>query len=172
MPLDSRLAFGKFGTRLDSEFGIEGIGVWVLFLAACKREPTQGTFTFSSEDEAWSKIGSRPPVHTFQTYLTFFGRMKQTRSTRSGRTTYVEIRGWDEWNTPKTRGQNPRSEPQITNGLSQSVGEMSPDVAPELELEVEVEGDSEGSAVREARGEETTARPIAIAVERSLRAAS
>lgn len=155
VPMDVDLAFGTFGSKLADKWGIEGIGCWMLFLAACKRERQQGIFVYTSEAEAWGKLGPQAVRFTLNEFFSFTGQQKKTRRTRHGRVTYVSCTSWKTWNTPKQRGEtqdgrgeNPRSDGESISGLSQTVGEMSPDVAPDSEVEIgSREGDSEGRPI-------------------------
>ncbi len=63
-----------------------------------KREPVQGTFTYASEAEAWSKIGATPVGFTLDEFLTVLGRRKQTSRRTHGRLTYLSITNWGRWN--------------------------------------------------------------------------
>lgn len=98
VPLDTLVAFSPFGAKLVEKWGMEGLCAWMLLLAAAKREPVQGTFTYTSEPEAWTKLGAVATSFTFEEFVAFCGRFKQTRKRRSGRVTYVSIPSWEGWN--------------------------------------------------------------------------
>lgn len=132
VPLDVDLAFGTFGSRLGERWGVEGLGCWMLFLAACKREHSQGTFSYRSEDDAWTRMGARPSGFTLDEFFRFTGDHKKTRRTRHGRLTYVTCTSWEDWNKPRGSRQN-TSKPVDSNGeMRESVAEMREDVAPEV----------------------------------------
>lgn len=144
VPMDVFLAFGTFGTKLLDKWGMDGLCTWMLFLAACKREPNEGTFTYASEDEAWSKIGARPTPGglTLDAFWTFTGHQKKTSRTRHGRVTYVVCTRWKDWNTPKTSGEKSSKTQENTEEIPDENRTIT---APELE--VEVEGENEGETL-------------------------
>lgn len=146
VPMDVLVAFDDFGTALIEKWGQEGICTWMLFLAACKREPVQGTFTYTTDEEGWGKLGAQAKGLTLDAFFRFTGQWKKTSKRRSGRIRYVRVtpKLWDKWNTP-TR-QKPRSEAQNTRTKP---GESEQNAAPEVEVEVE--------------------REVKVEVERSLR---
>lgn len=123
---------------------MEGLCTWMLLLAAAKREPNQGTFTFTSEPEAWTKLGATANGFTFNEFITWCGRAKKTRRTVSGRVSYVEIIGWQQWNDAWEREadnrRKSRKRAQITPDISRNLSGTSPEVAgTEVEVEYEVE---------------------------------
>lgn len=155
VPVDTLVAFSRFGAKLNDKWGMEGLCSWMLLLAAAKREPAQGIFTYTSEPEAWTKIGAVATSFTFDEFVTFCGRNKQTRKTRSGRITYVEITGWQQWNKAyKTQQDDERktSKPGISEAGDaaemrlRSGGDVAP--KPNTESEGEFEGEAEPSAFK------------------------
>lgn len=151
VPLDVMIAFGDFGAKLGERWGIEGIGAWMLFLAACKREPVQGTFTFTSDAEAWTKLGATATAFTLDEFFRFTGQHKKTRRRRHGRVSYVSCTSWNTWNTVRGGAQNPSKQAQNTTQLSPDTAELSPIIPAEVEGEAEkvkvnseVEAEAEG----------------------------
>lgn len=148
VPVDVNVAFKRFGTKLQDKWGMEGLCAWMLMLAAAKREPQQGTFTYTSEVEAWTKLGATATKFSFNEFITFCGRNKQTRRTASGRISYVEITGWEEWNNEWHREQDAQRK-------SRKRAHFKPDIDPtppghsadkdqtESEAETEVECEAE-----------------------------
>lgn len=147
VPLDVFVAFDEFGSKLVEKWGMEGLCCWMLLLAAAKREVTQGLFTYTSEEEAWSKLGAKPAGLTLDEFLTYTGRCKKTRKTRQGRITYVQLRMWDKWNTRPAYQQNPRSEQENTDGLHENARGIERNVRAEGEVELEVEDEKKAFAV-------------------------
>lgn len=153
VPMDVNVAFGRFGTKLEAKWGMEGLCTWMLLLAAAKREPAQGTFTYTSEAEAWTKIGATATRFSFNEFITFCGRGKQTRRTVSGRVSYVEITGWTDWN-------NEFRQQADSEQKSRKRAHSRPDTLPtdcrqftdtlptEVEVEVEAESESETAVGR------------------------
>lgn len=144
VPVDTLVAFSPFGTKLYNRWGMEGLCSWVLLLAAAKREPLQGTFTYTSEAEAWTKLGATALAFGFDEFVTFCGRQKQTKRTRSGRINYVEITGWKRWNNAwknqqdSERNASKSGDSSATNSLP--AGDVN---ASEVEVDLEVEGELE-----------------------------
>jgi hypothetical protein len=144
VPLDVYTAFGKTGTHLLKKWGMEGLCTWHLLLAAAKREPIQGTFTYVTDVEAWAKLGAAATLFTVDEFFAFTGRIKQTRKTRVGRIKNVEITQWGDWNKAferqteaekksRTRPQNTGDNPPTTPGQHRD------DTATEGEVELEDE---------------------------------
>lgn len=153
VPVDTLVAFSPFGAKLNDKWEMEGLCAWMLLLAAAKREPVQGVFTFTSEAEAWTKLGATAVSFTFDEFLTFCGRNKQTRKRRSGRITYVEITGWQQWNNAyKTQRDDEQKTRKTRENKTGDAAEIqrnySGDTAlkPNTETEDEVEGEAEPSA--------------------------
>ena len=140
VPLDVMVAFEDFGTALAEKWGMEGLCAWMLFLAACKREAIQGTFTYTTEAEGWGKLGAQASLFTLADFFRFTGRWKKTSKRRSGRINYVTVvpKLWNKWNT--TNPQNPRKRPSNTRILQKDSGKLH---ALKAEAEEEVEKQAE-----------------------------
>lgn len=149
VPMDVNVAFKRFGTKLEKKWGMEGLCAWMLLLAAAKREPVQGTFTYSSESEVWTKLGATAAGFDFDTFITFCGRNKQTRKTRSGRVTYVEITGWKDWNVEWSREQDAQRKSRKRGVSTPDTKRTGPGLSSDThrtEGEAEAEGEYEGEA--------------------------
>lgn len=149
VPVDTLVAFSPFGSKLYDKWAMEGLCTWMLLLAAAKREPVQGVFTYTSEAEAWTKLGATATSFTFDAFLTFCGRNKQTRKRHSGRITYVTLTSWAQWNkaykTQQDDERNPSTPPQNTAGdLADIQRNSGGDTA--AKPNTESEGDPEGEA--------------------------
>lgn len=98
---------GETAGRIQAEFGRDGLLVWVLYLAACKRSPGQGTFSYTSEESGWAELGlldpDDRPGFSLADFWRFTGRLKQTRQTRTGRITHVTATHWKEWQDASSR---------------------------------------------------------------------
>jgi hypothetical protein len=108
------VAHSTTGTRLQKELGPAALGAWVGLLAACKRSPIEGRISFTSEAEAWQIIGILEPERlgfTLEDLLKTLGTQKQTKRTRRGRVTNVEVTHWEQWQRPRS-GQGNRDEKQ------------------------------------------------------------
>lgn len=154
VPLDVMVAFEDFGTKLLDRWGMEGLCAWMLFLAACKREMNQGTFTYSSEEEGWAKLGAKASGFTLDDFFKWTGTQKKTSKKRSGRVRYISCSVWEKWNTMHVSQQNPRSQPQNTETIRDESEEMpedrqelsAPDSDSEVEGETEVQNRGNGAA--------------------------
>lgn len=166
VPLYVMVAFGKFGSKLIEKWGIEGIGTWMLFLAACKREPVQGTLTYTSDDEAWTKLGARAAGFTLDEFWRVTGHLKKTSRRRSGRISYVTCTVWEDWNTARGGSQNPRSDQQNTEDLPRDVPGKEQNATPEVEVDFEVDSESEEKAT--ASRDLATVVPLPIVGAQSL----
>lgn len=144
--MDVLVAFDDFGTALIEKWGMEGICTWMLFLASCKREPIQGTFTYTTDEEAWGKLGAVATLLSLDEFFRFTGRWKKTSKTRSGRIKYVTVtpKLWNKWNTRP--GRNPSKSPQNTDRKPPKSGAKA---APEAEAE---QGSRTASKEAEATG--------------------
>jgi hypothetical protein len=101
VPLNTKIAFGKSSERLLKKFGRDGLLTWMLFLAAAKRPPEQGVFTYTSEVEGWQLIGlnyPHTPAFSLDAFFGFTGRGGGTRLARHGSTRRVEVVNWSTWN--------------------------------------------------------------------------
>lgn len=99
---------GETARRIQGKFGRDGLLVWILFLAACKRSPIQeGSFSYTSEDAAWTELGlvdpEDRPAFSLDEFWKFTGRLKQTRRTRSGHVVNVTATHWKEWQDASKR---------------------------------------------------------------------
>lgn len=127
IPLSVEFPFDKTGTHLQEEFGPAGLAVWVAMLTAAKRAPIQGTFSYTTESEAWEKLGILEPPFGFDEFVKFTGRIKKTRKRRRGRITDVQITAWEQWNNTEkseiTRARNARSKRENTGDLQSTESE-------------------------------------------------
>lgn len=100
VPLSVHFADGSTGSRILERFGVEGLGVWACLLAAAKKSATQGTFSYSSEPDAWTKLGmyGHEPAFSFTDFVTLLGRLKQARREKRGRVVDVVLTHWGDWN--------------------------------------------------------------------------
>lgn len=100
VPLATHFATARTGTRIQQEFGTEGLGVWTCLLAAAKRSQTQGTVIWTSEADAWDRLGliSPPDSFTFEEFVSLLGRIKQARTRRIGRESHTTLTRFSEWN--------------------------------------------------------------------------
>ncbi len=119
VPIDAHVAHGRTGERLQEKFGRDGLLVWLLYLAACKRSVVQGTFTYTSETDGWRQLGLQTdvPKFTLEQFFAFTGQMKKTRVTRGRRmadtgqrrgTRMADVRctAWGDWNKKIQRDAN------------------------------------------------------------------
>lgn len=155
VPVDVNVAFGRFGTRLDQKWGMEGLCAWMLLLAAAKREHQQGVFTYTSETEAWGKLGATATKFGFDEFITYCGRNKQTRKTASGRVNYVEITGWTRWNNEFRQQANSEQKSRkradsTPDTMRTDRGHYADTMRTEVEADSEYENDSEVAATIEA----------------------
>jgi hypothetical protein len=114
---------------------VAGIGVWCALLTAAKRAHIQGTFSYTTEAEAWRNLGIHEPPFPFDDFLKVTGLLHKTRKRRRGRITDIEIRAWDEWNSTQksevTREQTSRSKAINTTEM--------PGTEIEIESEIEID---------------------------------
>lgn len=159
VPLDVLVAHGRFGTKLIDKWGIEGIGTWMLFLAACKREPVQGTFTYTTDAEGWGKLGATASGFTLDEFWRVTGQCKKTSRRRHGRVSYIVCTVWETWNSGAGAALNPRSEPHITKDLAANTNGLAAITRTELEVDFDLEGEGEKGL------KNGTAEPVAKATE-------
>lgn len=135
VPLYVHFASGRTGTRIQKEFGLAGLAVWVCYLAACKRNSPQGQITYNSEPDGWSQLSlyGAQPDFTLKEFFDLTGRLKKTSRRTSGHLTDVICTVWGEWeqnvqrevdaarkrrkragNTPDTSRTKNRRNPDIT----------------------------------------------------------
>jgi hypothetical protein len=86
----------RLGTRLQAEFGSAGVAVWPCVVAAAKRNINEGTFSFTTEEEAWQTLGLEPAGFSLEEFFRLTGALKETRRRRRGRVTDVQLRRWEE----------------------------------------------------------------------------
>lgn len=99
VPLATHFATAKTGTRIQKDFGVEGLGVWACLLAAAKRSQLQGTFIWHSEEDAWNQLGiEKAPSFTFKSFVYLLGVLKQARTRRIGRESHTTLTRFSEWN--------------------------------------------------------------------------
>jgi hypothetical protein len=99
VPLASKIAFTKSGTKLLDKWGMEGLCTWMLFLAACKRNSVvQGEVAFTSDAEGWALLGAQATAFTLREFFDYTGRQKMTSRRRSGRIQHVSCTSWKRWN--------------------------------------------------------------------------
>lgn len=137
IPLSIEFPFDKTGTRLQEEFGAAGLGVWAAMLTAAKRAHIQGTFTFTTEEEAWINLGITTPPFPLEDFLRVTGQLKKTRKRHRGRITDVQITAWGQWNdTIKSdvrREQNARSKATTTAQVERTEREIESDSEIEID---------------------------------------
>jgi hypothetical protein len=86
----------RLGTRLQTEFGSAGVAVWPCVVAAAKRNINEGTFSFTTEEEAWQTLGLEPAGFSLEEFFRVTGALKETRRRCRGRVTDVQLRRWEE----------------------------------------------------------------------------
>lgn len=164
VPIDVNVAFKRFGTKLQAKWGMEGLCAWMLLLAAAKREPAQGVFTYTSEPEAWTKLGATATGFGFNEFITFCGRNKQTRRTVSGRVNYIEITGWKQWNDSfKRQADAQRKSSKRAHSTRTQNGHVTDIFATEVDNEVEGENEVTTSTVDQQKSDR--AAPIESGLE-------
>jgi hypothetical protein len=144
VPLDVFIAFEQPGLALKTKWGMEGVCSWALFLAACKREPIQGMFTYCTEDEGWGKLGAKATQFSLAELFDMTGRLKKTSRRRSGQVVYVSCTNWGKWNDEYGRQleaeKKARSRAQNTGDNTPTVpGRSADDLPTDSELESERE---------------------------------
>lgn len=113
----------KLCAKLDKQFGPHGPMLWVALILAGKREIPQGTFSYASEEEAWSKLvgyGITRPDWPIGEFFRYTGRLKETRDLNAKRSTdrrgtvrTIKINDFDAWQRPpgKPRGRGKNKPP-------------------------------------------------------------
>lgn len=139
----------SFSQALTERFGWAGVGLFVAFLCACKRNLAQGKIRYRNEFEALDMMGvaDLPLVDpqgvpfTLEEFWTFTGRYKQTSRTARGHTFYVSATGWEHWQkslkTTQERERKRRSRAKLSHA----------NVTPESETETESEKEIERASV-------------------------
>ena len=139
IPLSVEFPFDKTGTRLQEEFGAAGLGVWVALLTAAKRGQVQGTFTYTTEAEAWLNLGITPPPFPLDDFLRLTGQLHKTARRHRGRITDIQIRAWNEWNSTQnsevSREQTARSKRTNTPDLPGTERDSDTDSEREIEID-------------------------------------
>lgn len=106
-------------------------------MTAAKRAHIQGTFSYTTEEEAWANLGITPPTFSLEDFLVVTGQLKKTRKRRRGRITDVQITAWEEWNNTEksevTREQKARWQREFTNETPTS--ERDSDTESEIEID-------------------------------------
>lgn len=104
---DGWFPHGATAQRIYQQFGRDGLLVWHLFLCACKRGIPEGTFSYTCEEAGFAQLGlGNPqdrPQFTLEAFFKFTGRIKQTRSTRSGQVKDVCSTNWQQWQSTRKR---------------------------------------------------------------------
>jgi hypothetical protein len=98
----------RTGTKLQ-QLGPGAVEAWIGLLAAAKRSPIEGRVSYASESEAWATIGITKPEtlsFTLEDLLKTLGTQKQTRRTRRGRITNIEITQWERWQKSRSGARN------------------------------------------------------------------
>jgi hypothetical protein len=108
VPLTSQFGHDRFCVRIKEKFGRDGLLVWALYLAACKRATQQGEFDYVSEGDGWHRLGllGLEPDFTLRTFFTYTGQLHATARRTSGDVTTIVCRSWHEWNTEFRRQQD------------------------------------------------------------------
>lgn len=135
VPLHVNVAHGRTGTRLKEEFGRDGLLVWMLYLAACKANPIQGEFSYTSEADGWTKLGiyddEDHPDFTLDAFFTATGRMKKTSRRRVGRIVNVVCTPWADWSDTLRRdadaSKKARKRAQNTGDIQTTLDRLSVD---------------------------------------------
>jgi hypothetical protein len=102
-PLSVTFATDPMGTRLQEEYGAEGLGVWAAMIAAAKRGRGQIVFAHDSDWQAIDILS--PPSFTLRAFLKTTGTMKQTSTKTHGRVLYVLLTRYEDWNDDARRGR-------------------------------------------------------------------
>jgi hypothetical protein len=150
VPLSVRFATGNTGTRLQERFGLEGLGVWAAFLAACKRNRPEGEIEYASEAELANVLGLvQPPTgFTLEEFFAYTGQLKRTRKTRktrAGRVQNVRATAWERWHdvrerdAARVRKSRSRAQNQRDTGVTPPVTLPGHEAGQDRDLEVEVE---------------------------------
>lgn len=106
VPLSAYYPHSHTPRLLKERFGRDGLLVWVLYLAACKRNTPQGELTFVTEPHGWALLGLDPddlPAFTLAEFFRYTGDLHLTRKRASGDVVTITARTWDEWQTEPSR---------------------------------------------------------------------
>lgn len=166
VPLATHFATARTGTRIQETYGIEGIGVWAMFLAAAKKSQLQGTVIWASEAEAWSLLGviEPPSSFTFAEFVGLLGRLKQARTRRVGRESHTTLTRFSEWNkTPRSQSEAARKRRKREENIADGSADDRADIGPP-------EGEGEGEPPNPPRKRRTRTpdqHPLAITDDRN-----
>jgi hypothetical protein len=146
--------FDRFGTRLQSLFGPAGPGTWVAVLAAAKRSPVEGVFTYASEEEGWRLLGfSHRPGFTLGEFFDVTGAAKQTRRRARGQLTDVHLTRFEQfqqWRSRPPAGETkPSSRPTNADGVRMESG---PDAPPDKDNDKDRDKDSDNDSTAAGGG--------------------
>jgi hypothetical protein len=143
VPLTSQAGHDRFSSRIKAKFERDGLLVWMLYLAACKRGTTQGEFVYVSESDGWEKLGllGDEPEFSLRTFFTYTGQLHSTARRASGEVTTIVCRHWDEWNTEFRRQQDASQKAWKRAENTATTQRQSGDEAPTLRR---TEGEYEG----------------------------
>lgn len=140
VPIAVHFGTGMTGNRIQKDYGLEGLGVWALLIAACKRSPVQGTFIWLGEGDAWMKLGiiaGREPAFTFEDFVTTLGKIRQARTRRVGGQLETTLTRFFDWNN------NVRRESEAERKRRKRAQNTADDAAPILRTIVRTEGEGE-----------------------------
>jgi len=89
----------RTANKLLQEFGPAGPLVFLLLLLRSKDGVVPGIFTYTSEANAWEKLGLENATldFTFDAFLKLTGRLKQTSRTPVGRLMNVKLTRYGDW---------------------------------------------------------------------------
>jgi hypothetical protein len=139
-PLSVTFATGRTGTAIQNKHGLEGLAAWAAMIAAAKRGRGQIVFAHDSD---WQAIGLlQPPKFELRDLLKTTGQLKQTRTTRHGHVTYVQLTRYEDWNDDayrqRERERKSRTDEESGRNKTGRVAEYKrkPNAA-EVELELE-----------------------------------
>lgn len=166
VPLATHFATAKTGTRIQQDYGLEGIAVWAMLLAAAKRSQLQGTIIWVSEAHAWSLLGvvEPPSGFTFEEFVGLLGKLKQARTRRVGRESHTTLTRFSEWN--KTIRSQSEAERKRRKRQENAADYVADDVTPIGATEGEGEGETP-LPPRRRRTPNTPTHPLAITDDRN-----
>jgi hypothetical protein len=144
VPLSTTFAHRGTGTRLLDKFGKDGLLVWVCLIAAAKRSPEQGTVELPEGNE-WHVLGLQndPPDFPLTDLLNELGKMKQTSRRAVGRTLYVTLTHFEEWNKkPRNDAEAKRSRRKRATNTADDTRQKRGRSVSDARREVEVEGET------------------------------
>lgn len=138
VPISVSFGTGRTGTAIQERFGLEGLGAWAMLLTAA----APNGMVVLRHDQDWQALGvDVPPSFTLAELLSFLGQRKQTRTTRQGRTHYVEITQWERWNHVKRtelarrRKARSRQESERDTDVTEAGQVRDPDTDTEEEID-------------------------------------